>query len=90
MSLETNELVVGDEETRWTLEKKLCSAKGGTRLMMKANMFGDRDEVIRLAKETFAFYLLKSAVGLLFDGQPCCNLAFTGTTETIDEVASRK
>ena len=24
----------------------------------------------------------KSAVGLLFDGEPCCNLVITGPTET--------
>ena len=34
---------------------KACSAKEGTRLMLKVNMFGARDELTCLAIETNAF-----------------------------------
>ena len=37
------------------LETKGCSAKNGTCLILKANMFGARDELTRLAIETNAF-----------------------------------
>ena len=37
------------------LEMKACSGKGKTRLKLKVDMFGDRDELTRLAIETYSF-----------------------------------
>ena len=50
-----NALGAGDEITRLRLETKACSAKDGTRLMLKANMVGARDKLTGLAIETIAF-----------------------------------
>ena len=53
--MEANTLVAGDEQTCLALKTKACSAKDGTRLILKANMFGAREELTRLAIETNTF-----------------------------------